>query len=161
MQGRNTRTRLSRWLAATALVLFGTSSIVAGPLLQPEAVVYKSPHCGCCVEWVRHLEEHGFRVKTVDTADMNAIKKRVSLPTRLASCHTAIVAGKYVIEGHVPAADILRLVKSGADLKGLAVPGMPGGSPGMEMAPAVPYDVLAFDDEGNVEVYAQYGNAGA
>lgn len=142
-----------------ALVLAG-SALLAGPLAHAaEALVYKSRYCGCCVEWVRHLEEHGIEVETIDTGDMNAIKKQVGLPLGLASCHTAIVAGKYVVEGHVPAADILRLLESGADIKGLAVPGMPGGSPGMESAPAVPYEVIAFDPEGNTEVYARYGEA--
>jgi hypothetical protein len=105
---------------------------------------------------VKHLEANGFEVRAVDTGDMNAVKKQAGLPRDLACCHTAIVNERYVVEGHVPAADILRLLESGADLKGLAVPGMPGGSPGMESAPAQPYEVIAFDEQGNRHVYASH-----
>src|SRR5690606_1342572 len=104
-------------------------------------------------------EAHGFAVEVVESSDMNAVKERLGVPKRLASCHTAVVNDAYVIEGHVPAADIRRLFESGAEAKGLAVPGMPGGSPGMESAPATPYEVLLFDADGNTEVYAEHGAA--
>lgn len=152
-------TPFARRLCAAVLVFFAGGVIAASMQPKPEAVVYKSRYCGCCVKWVEHLEANGFDVEAIDTGDMNAVKKRVGLPLNLASCHTAIVNDRYVVEGHVPAADILRLVESGADIKGLAVPGMPGGSPGMESAPATPYDVVAFDAEGNTEVYAHYGES--
>lgn len=158
---RYANTVLPRWLGAVALAFFAAGAVADTPEVQQqpeaEAIVYKSPWCGCCSEWVEHLEEHGFQVKAIDSSDMNAVKKRLGVPVRLASCHTAIINEKYVIEGHVPAAEILRLVSSGADLNGLAVPGMPGGSPGMESAPAVAYEVLSFDAQGNIEVYAKYG----
>lgn len=152
------RKPIARWLGGVTLAFFVGAVVAASGQPKPEALVYKSRSCGCCIGWVRHLEEHGFEVETIDTGDMNAVKKRVGLPLKLASCHTAIVNGRYVVEGHVPAAEILKLVESGADIKGLAVPGMPGGSPGMESAPAMPYDVIAFDADGNTEVYAKYGD---
>lgn len=147
-----------RLAAALVTAFLAGGVIAAGTADKPRAVVYKSPWCGCCVQWVKHLESHGFDVETVDSEDMNSVKKELGLPVGLGSCHTAVVNDRYLIEGHVPAPDVLRLVESGADLKGLAVPGMPGGSPGMESAPAQPYDVIAFDAEGRQEVYAQYGN---
>lgn len=160
MQPRKiTREIFGGWCAAMALALFATSGIADELAEQPKAVVYKSPYCGCCSKWVEHLEEEGFTVETVESSDMNAVKERLGVPKGLASCHTAVVNDTYVIEGHVPAAEIRRLFESGADVKGLAVPGMPGGSPGMESAPAVDYQVIAFDAEGNEEVYAEYGNA--
>ena len=156
---RNARTASRRWLAAIALTLFavaGTADELAG---QPTAIVYKSPSCGCCALWVEHLEEHGFAVETRESSDMNAVKQQLGVPKGLASCHTAVVNDSYVIEGHVPAEDIRRLFESGSDAKGLAVPGMPGGSPGMESAPATPYEVILFDEEGNTEVYAEHGKS--
>ncbi len=146
-------------LAALALVLFAVVGRADEVGAQAEAVVYKSPSCGCCLKWVEHLEAHGFAVEVVESSDMNAVKERLGVPKRLASCHTAVVNDAYVIEGHVPAADIRRLFESGAEAKGLAVPGMPGGSPGMESAPATPYEVLLFDADGNTEVYAEHGAA--
>ena len=158
MKRSNQRNTRAPWLGALAL-LFLATGVIADDAAQPlEAVVYKSPSCGCCAKWVEHLEEHGFQVETVESSDMNAVKKRLGVPFGLASCHTALVNDTYVIEGHVPAADIRRLFESGAEAKGLAVPGMPGGSPGMESAPAVPYEVILFDAEGNTEVYAEHGN---
>jgi hypothetical protein len=160
MQSRKiTGQNFRRWCAAVALALFTTGAIADELAEQPKAVVYKSPYCGCCSKWVAHLEEHGFVVETVESSDMNAVKQRLGVPKGLASCHTAVVNDTYVIEGHVPAAEIRRLFESGTDVKRLAVPGMPGGSPGMESAPAVDYQVIAFDAEGNEEVYAEYGSA--
>lgn len=146
------------WLAAMALSLCASAVLADEAAKTLEAVVYKSPYCGCCSKWVEHLEEHGFAVETIDSADMNAVKKRLGVPIGLASCHTALVDDTWVIEGHVPAAEIRRLFEAGAEAKGLAVPGMPGGSPGMESAPATPYEVILFDAEGNAEVYAEYGD---
>ncbi|HEX2139257.1 MAG TPA: DUF411 domain-containing protein [Woeseiaceae bacterium] len=152
------RNPLASMLGPLAL-LFLASGAVAEDAAQPiEAVVYKSPSCGCCSKWVEHLEENGFQVETVESSDMNAVKKRLGVPIGLASCHTALVEDTYVVEGHVPAEDIRRLFESGAEAKGLAVPGMPGGSPGMESAPATPYEVILFDAEGNTEVYAEHGD---
>ena len=123
----------------------------------PIVTTYKSPTCGCCSEWVDHMEDAGFVVETHDVSDLAAVKQEQQIPGELQSCHTAIVEG-YVIEGHVPAEDISRLLAERPDVAGLAVPGMPIGSPGMEMegTPAQPFDVVSFDAEGNVSVFASH-----
>jgi len=120
--------------------------------------VYASPSCGCCSLWVDHLEENGFDVETVHRDDMADVKRNFGVGDRLVSCHTGIVNG-YVVEGHVPASDIRRLLaESPGDVRGLAVPGMPVGSPGMEVGDRVdPYDVLAFAADGSTRVFASYG----
>ena len=119
--------------------------------------MYKSPSCGCCGKWVEHVEKHGFTVKTVPTADMQAVKQRLKVPNEVASCHTTVVGG-YVIEGHVPAADIKRLLAQKPEVRGIAVAGMPMGSPGMEVSGVKPqpYDVIAFGPTGQ-RVYAHHG----
>ena len=123
----------------------------------PTITVYKSPTCGCCSKWVDHLEANGFTVKTTDMPDVTPVKQRFGLPGSLASCHTAVVDG-YAIEGHVPAADVKRLLEERPDITGLAVPGMPIGSPGMEIEgrPVDRYDVIAFDRRGGQEVFASH-----
>ncbi|HEX7048820.1 MAG TPA: DUF411 domain-containing protein [Longimicrobiales bacterium] len=115
--------------------------------------VYKSPTCGCCNKWIEHLREHGFQVIAHDTTEMAQVKDAHGVARALRSCHTAIVDG-YVIEGHVPADVIQRLLAERPELAGLAVPGMPMGAPGMEGPRAEPYDVIAFDHEGRTSVYA-------
>jgi len=110
--------------------------------------VYKSPACGCCGEWVKHIRANGFRVEALDVADVTPIRRRYGVPEELASCHTAVVGG-YAIEGHVPADDIKRLLRERPRVRGLAVPGMVVGSPGMEQGPPQPYATLAFDDRGS------------
>lgn len=123
----------------------------------PPITVYKTPTCGCCKEWVTHLENSGFEVQTTDVRDLSAIKKEHQIPRILSSCHTGIIDG-YVVEGHVPASDVKRLVTEKPDVTGLTVPGMPIGSPGMERGATVqPYDVLTFNDLGQTSVYASYG----
>ena len=118
-------------------------------------VVYKDPNCGCCVKWVSMMRAAGFEVSVRDTADMQAIKRRYQVPSELGSCHTAMVAG-FVVEGHVPADLIARLLKEKPKVLGLAVPGMPVGSPGMEMgAEKDAYDVLTFDAAGKTAVFAR------
>ncbi len=123
-----------------------------------EMRAYMSPTCGCCSLWVEHLEENGFEVDRVYRDDMFEVKRSFGIPDRLASCHTAIVNG-YLVEGHVPADDIRRLLADApGDVRGLAVPGMPIGSPGMEVDDRLdPYDVLAIGADGSVSVYASYG----
>ena len=110
--------------------------------------VYKSPTCGCCGEWVKHLQANGMQVETHDLGDVSPVRRRYGVPGELASCHTAVVAG-YAIEGHVPAADIRRLLRERPKLNGLSVPGMVIGSPGMEQGPPQPYETLAFDSRGH------------
>lgn len=119
--------------------------------------VYKSPTCGCCHQWIAHLEEAGYEVEAHDVDDLRPIKQEFGIPQPLASCHTAIVDG-YRVEGHVPAREIDRLLSERPEVAGLSVPGMPMGSPGMEVPgqPAQPYDVLSFDEAGNTAVYASY-----
>ncbi|MEO0344930.1 MAG: DUF411 domain-containing protein [Pseudomonadota bacterium] len=118
--------------------------------------VYKSPTCGCCKNWIKHLEAAGFEVEAIDSDDMNAVKQEFGVPRNMTSCHTARVAG-YIIEGHVPAEDILRLLGKRPEADGLAVPGMPVGSPGMEVGDRVdPYKVMLFGEEG-ASTWASYG----
>ena len=128
---------------------------VAQPAKGPPVrmVVYKTPTCGCCKSWVEHAQAAGFQVEVHDTADVAPIKNEHGLPQHLASCHTAIVDG-YVIEGHVPADVIRRLLAERPQVAGIAVPGMPAGSPGMEMGSRKdPYDIIAFARDGKVSVY--------
>lgn len=120
--------------------------------------VFKTATCGCCSSWVAHLRAHGFDVESVDVAqaELNGIKQAAGLDRELASCHTAFIDG-YVIEGHVPAADVRRLSTQRPDLVGLSVPGMPIGSPGMEMGDRRdPFDVLAVHDAGETSVFNAY-----
>lgn len=126
-------------------------------LKAEEIVVYKSPTCGCCDDWVTHLEAEGFSVTAHNKDDMNSIKKLLGVKSHLASCHTATVAG-YVIEGHVPAADIKRLLKEKPEVVGLTAPGMPRHSPGMQPVGEKPkdYTVLMFNDKGQSNVFTAY-----
>ena len=122
--------------------------VAANPVL-----VYKTPTCGCCSEWVKHLQEAGFEVETRDLDNLTAIKAELGVDPKLQSCHTAVV-GDYVVEGHVPADVIARILEEEPNIAGVAVPGMPVGSPGMEMGSRVdPYEIIAFDHEGNAKVY--------
>lgn len=119
--------------------------------------VYKDPSCGCCTKWVEHLRGAGLAPIVHDRTDMNALKDSLGVPSALRSCHTA-VAGRYVVEGHVPAADVTRLLKrKPKGVLGLAVPGMPVGSPGMEMSGRRDaYDVTAFSVDGKTSVFARH-----
>lgn len=112
--------------------------------------VHKDPNCGCCTGWADHLTKAGFEVKTMDTARLDAVKKRLGVPSDLAACHTAEVEG-YVIEGHVPALALKRFLSEKPNVAGLAVPGMPIGSPGMEGGTPETYTVIQFGPEGRKE----------
>lgn len=119
-------------------------------------VVYQDPNCGCCGKWVKHMRDHGFSVESVFDSNLTARKQSLGVPARLRSCHTAVIDG-YVIEGHVPAADVKRLLVERPEAKGLAVPGMPLGSPGMEVdGRRQAYDVLLFDPTGETTVFKHY-----
>jgi hypothetical protein len=145
-------TRRSLLFAAVAAAV-GADVRAATPAATIE--VWKSPDCGCCAEWVRHLEANGFRVKVSDTGN-NAMRARLGMPAKLGSCHTAQVGG-YAIEGHVPAADIQRLLAEKPRATGLAVPGMPIGSPGMEQGDRrEPYDVLLVLPDGSTRVFQSH-----
>lgn len=139
--------------AVGALTLAALAPALRAKGAEPVAV-YRSPTCGCCGEWVKHMQANGFRTEVHDLNDMTPIRRRYSVPSALASCHTAVVAG-YAIEGHVPAADIRRLLRERPKVVGLAVPGMVIGSPGMEQGPAQPYETLAFDAQGS-RVFARH-----
>jgi len=139
--------------------VFIVTALCAGfsaPAFATEVTVYKSPTCGCCKQWVKHLQTNGFSVIAHDVADIMPYKAANGVPAALGSCHTAKVDG-YVIEGHVPASDIKRLLKERPAVRGLAVPGMPAGSPGMEQgAHKDRYDVLTFDAQGKTAVYSRH-----
>lgn len=139
-----------------ALVLVGLAGCRT-EAQTPTVTVYKSPTCGCCGLWAEHMTASGFPVETVDVASMDDVKARLGVPGTLASCHTAIV-GDYVVEGHVPAEDVKRLLAEKPDAAGIAVPGMPIGSPGMEVEgrPADSYDVFLFTREGRVSVFSHH-----
>ena len=121
-------------------------------------VVHKSPSCGCCVLWIDHMREAGFTVQVQDHDDMGPVKERNGVPYAKGSCHTAEVDG-YFIEGHVPAADVKRLLAERPDARGLTVPGMPAGSPGMEMPDGTvhPYAVELVHRDGSTSEYARHG----
>lgn len=138
-----------------ASILVGSISLAAASLVHAaQAVVYKSPSCGCCTGWVEHLRANGFRVEARNVSNVAAFKIRFGVPTSLGSCHTAVIDG-YVIEGHVPAGDIQRLLAERPAITGLAVPGMPAGSPGMS-GPPQPYDVISFENGGDLQVFARH-----
>jgi hypothetical protein len=131
----------------------GTHAVSRTPA-APEVTVYKSPTCGCCTKWVEHMQRAGFTVTAHDLDNVAPIKRRHGVPQALESCHTALV-GNYVVEGHVPADVIQRMLRERPRIAGIAVPGMPAGSPGMEYPDArpQPYNVMAFRAEGGWSVY--------
>lgn len=123
----------------------------------PLVVVYKSPTCGCCDSWVGHMQSAGFPVEVRDLQDLGPIKAEAGVPAGLGSCHTARI-GDYFVEGHVPADDVKRLLAGHLDARGLVVPGMPQGSPGMEQGGASePYEVLLVANDGSTSVFARHG----
>ncbi|MFW6092728.1 MAG: DUF411 domain-containing protein [Pseudomonadota bacterium] len=146
----------------TMTVLAGCSGEASTPDPQDaiaELVVHKTPTCGCCSDWVEYMREAGFAVEVREQADLTTVKERVGVPYGLGSCHTAEVAG-YFIEGHVPAEDVARLLTENPDARGLSVPGMPLGSPGMEVpsGEVEPYEVLLVGTDGQTSVFARHGS---
>jgi hypothetical protein len=138
-------------LAVAGAVAYGQRS--AAPVIE----VFKSATCGCCALWVEHLERNGFATRVTNVTNLPAIKRQHQVPGQLESCHTAIVGG-YVVEGHVPAADIQRLLATKPAIAGIAVPGMPVGSPGMEQGNRRdPYTVVSFTKDGKTATFASYG----
>ncbi len=143
------------WRTMGVLLLSGGLFFMQYASAASEIIVWKSPSCGCCEAWIRHMQEHGFTLKVIDENNMHTVKTELGVPRELQSCHSATVDG-YVIEGHVPAADVQRLLEEKPAVVGLAVPGMPMGSPGMEGPTKVPYQVIAFTQNGETQVFASY-----
>jgi hypothetical protein len=142
---------LSKKLWAALALLASAEPVVAATL-----VVAKSPTCGCCNEWVKHMRASGFAVTVRDVSDVTPIARRLRVPDRLRSCHTALIGG-YVIEGHVPASDVKRVLKERPRAAGLAVAGMPMGSPGMDHGGGKePYKTILFDRAGKSRVFAAH-----
>ncbi|MFY9328851.1 MAG: DUF411 domain-containing protein [Georgfuchsia sp.] len=142
-----------RFLSMLLITLVNASTAWAQSSTQVE--VYKSLYCGCCEKWIEHLQHSGFKVSAHKVTDISIVRKSLGMPDRLGSCHTAKI-GSYVIEGHVPAADIQRLLKEQPQALGLAVPSMVPGSPGMESAKPVPYETLLVLSDGNTHVFAKH-----
>lgn len=139
----------------------GAQPVSAAATASVEAahmVVHKSPSCGCCGLWVEHMQQAGFHVEVIDTDDLGPVKQRLGVPFGKGSCHTAEVGG-YVIEGHVPAEDVLRLLAERPKARGLVLPGMPLGSPGMEVPDGrvQPYTVELVAEDGSVAPFSQHG----
>ena len=152
------RRRLLATLAAGALLAVSLPVAAEGPaagtsVTTPAMTVWKDPNCGCCGAWVEHMRAAGYRVEVRDTGALDAVKRMYGVPPRLHSCHTALVDG-YLVEGHVPAEDVGRLLAERPKARGLAVPGMPHGSPGMETGHKDPYDVVLFGADGGDKVFA-------
>ena len=142
--------------ASEAAVAAGPAEAVPEDVAdEREMTVYMSPTCACCGDWVEHMEEHGFEAEVVLQEDLRGVKIDKGVPPDLASCHTAVIGG-YVVEGHIPAQDVLRFLEEAPDVAGLAVPGMPIGSPGMEGAYEEEYDVLTFEPGGETQVFASH-----
>ncbi|MFN0190571.1 MAG: DUF411 domain-containing protein [Aestuariivirga sp.] len=149
----NRRSALALSSSALAGLAFPRILSAAGP---PEMIAYRNPGCGCCSKWAMGLQADGFLVKLVDDTDLAGRRAAAGVPADLAGCHTAFL-GNYVIEGHVPSEDIVRFLKEKPDALGLAVPGMPLGSPGMETAGAPDkYDVILFKADGSRRVFASH-----
>jgi hypothetical protein len=151
------RTFLTRTVAAgTAAALL--PSLGEGQPKLPTITVYKGATCGCCKAWIDHLQRNGLTVKGVDTDDLAGVKRMMGVPAALESCHTAVV-GTYLVEGHVPAGDIKRMLVQKPAIRGLAVPGMPIGSPGMEQGDPKQYEryaVIAFAANGTTSIFARH-----
>ncbi len=144
-------------MVITAACLGAVPLAQTKPSAGPALSVFKTPTCGCCSKWVDHMKKAGFQVTVTDMpqASLDNVKAKHQVPAAVHSCHTAVVDG-YAIEGHVPATEVKRLLKEKQKVTGIAVPGMPLGSPGME-SPGItphPYDVLSFDAQGNTKVFA-------
>lgn len=146
-------------MARKIAILLATLTLgTAGASLAQTAVtvdLYKSPYCGCCGKWAEHVTKAGFTVKIHEVDDVPGTRKKLGMPEKLGSCHTAKV-GNYLLEGHVPAEDIRRLLKEKPKALGLAVPGMPPGSPGMDIPNSPAYETLLVQNDGSTRVFAKH-----
>jgi hypothetical protein len=147
-------TRVFLFVIIAAAVAWSGNVWLAAQAAKPQLTVYKSPTCGCCSKWIEHMRDNGFEVKATDVADIGAVKRQHGVPASAASCHTGLVNG-YIVEGHVPADAVLKVLKEKPAIAGLAVPGMPLGSPGMEVPGGQkdPYAIVSFDKAGKTTVY--------
>ena len=136
------------WLSTLTTTVWAANSL-------PEVNVYKSPSCGCCEKWVEHMRANGFSVITHDTENVAAHKTRLGVPVAMGSCHTAEVNG-YLIEGHVPAGDVKRLLSEKPRARGLLSQGMPASAPGMDDPRKIPYEILLVSNEGGTTSYAKH-----
>jgi hypothetical protein len=156
MMSSSTRRAFLQHLVSLTGMLAAWQTRGAGAL--PPMQVFKDPLCGCCSKWVDHMRANGFTASATDT-DMGPIRLKHGITSELASCHTALVGG-YIIEGHVPASDVKKLLGAKPKgIKGLTIPGMPASAPGMDVRPFQPYTVLAFDDQGKTSTYTHHGKA--
>lgn len=152
----STRTGILAIVLAVTAVNHPAVAQTKAAAAKPQMSVYKTPTCGCCGKWVEKMQASGFNTTVTNLDDVGPIRAKNGLPPRLASCHTTLVGG-YVIEGHVPAEDIKRLLRERpAGIAGLSAPGMPAGSPGMDVPNSPPYEVLAFDKAGKTRVFATH-----
>jgi hypothetical protein len=142
-----------RYFLASAAAMLATRRAL---FAEPPAVltVYKDPGCECCVRWVKYMSANGFVVTVRDVANMDEVKRTMNVPPALQSCHTGVL-GKYVIEGHVPADAVKKFLAAKSAALGLAAPGMPSGSPGMEGGKVDHYDIIEFDRDGKTRVFAK------
>lgn len=155
MQAKSFARRTASAVLLAAVLVTGSAVTGGHQAMAATMTVYKSPWCGCCKKWVEHMRRNGFDVEVVEREDVTPVKRMLGIPPQLASCHTAGIGG-YVIEGHVPAADVKRLLSEKPEARGLAVPGMPVGSPGMEQGGARDsYHVILFGGD-RPEIYASY-----
>ncbi|HEX2781867.1 MAG TPA: DUF411 domain-containing protein [Gemmatimonadaceae bacterium] len=141
--------------SAAATTATTTSTTPGAVAADSVLVVYKTPTCGCCKGWVEHMQKAGFAVEVHDMPDLSAVKREAGVPDELQTCHTARIGG-YVIEGHVPATDVRRLLAERPAVAGIGTPGMPMGSPGMEGAYRDRYDVVTFGGSGKSTVFASH-----
>lgn len=145
--------------AALVTISLTTAAVRSGspipPAKKPTITVYKDPSCGCCKNWIAYLARHGYTVVSKDTPDMTEIKHSLGVPAGLTACHTAVVNG-YIVEGHVSAEDIDRLLAQKPTIAGIAVPGMPMSSPGMDGPRTQGYQVISFDKTGHTKVFANH-----
>lgn len=145
----------SRTRFASLLLVAAFTSAPALAQATPPVEVFKSPSCGCCGKWIDHMRQAGFKVDVQETNDVPAARKKLGMPDRLGSCHTARI-GNYVVEGHVPAADAQRLLKEKPKALGVAVPSMPPGAPGMDVPNSSPYETLLVQADGSTRVFAKH-----
>ena len=145
---------MSRHFSSFALVALLSMAPVWAQT-TPTVDVYKSPTCGCCGKWIDHMKKNGFKVEIHEVDNIPASRKKLGMPDKLGSCHTSKV-GDYVVEGHVPAQDIQRLLKEKPKALGLAIPSMPPGVPGMDIPNSPPYETLLVHTDGTTSVFAKH-----